>query len=81
MSYAYGEPLNSINDLKGRDSADILARVIYDEARGESWAGKQGVAAIVANRKKCNKEEFRSQTTVESVVLAKGQFDGIAGLE
>ncbi len=24
MSYNYGAPLNSVNDLKGRDSVDIL---------------------------------------------------------
>lgn len=42
MSYSYGEALTSISQLKGRDSVDLLARVIYDEARGESWAGKQG---------------------------------------
>lgn len=51
MSYPYGEALQSVNDLKGRDSVDILARIIYDEAESESWAGKQAVCAVVANRK------------------------------
>lgn len=77
MSYNYGAPLNSVNDLKGRDSVDILARVIYDEAENQSWAGKQGVAAIVANRKKCTIGEFADKNTVEAVVLHKNQFAGI----
>jgi len=74
---SYGEPLNSVDDLRGRASEDILARIIYDEARGESWAGKQAIAAIVANRKQCKTNEFRNQNTVEDVVLYAGAFDGI----
>mgnify|MGYP003090206854 CR=1 FL=1 len=79
MAYAYGEPLTDKSGLKefaGRDSVDLLARVIYAEARGESWAGKQGVAYVVANRKKKNKTEFGGNT-IEGVVLKPNQFVGM----
>lgn len=34
------------------DGLDILARTIYGEARGESWAGKVAVAHVALNRVK-----------------------------
>ena len=39
---AYGEPLNSTDDLKGRDGIDLLARMIYSEAGNQSEKGKRG---------------------------------------
>lgn len=32
----YGDPLNSTNDLKDRSQTDLIARMLYSEARGES---------------------------------------------
>ena len=39
----YGEALNSKDELKGRDGVDLLARMIYAEAGGESSEGKCGL--------------------------------------
>ncbi len=47
----YGEALNSKDELKGRDGVDLLARMIYAGARGESSEGKCGVAFVAKNRK------------------------------
>lgn len=80
MSYPYGEPLENIGtdkwdftEFKGRDSVDLLARMIYSEARGENWEGKQGVAHVAKNRK----ADGSWGNTYESVLLARGQFAGM----
>ena len=51
MAYFYGEPLENkgsstwdLSEFEGRDSVDLLARLIYSEAEGESNEGKRGVA-------------------------------------
>lgn len=71
----YGEALNSSDDLKGRDSVDLLARMIYAEAQGESFEGKCGVAFVAQNRKDHPKKakEFGG-TTWEAVLLSPNQF-------
>lgn len=38
----------------------------------------RGVAAVVANRKKCTVGEFRNQNTVEDVILYPNAFEGVA---
>jgi len=79
MPYPYGEPLSDLTGLtefQGRDSVDLLARMIYSEARGESWAGKQGVAHVAKNRKAKNSTEFGGGT-YEGVILKPGQFVGM----
>ncbi len=43
MGYNYGEPLTNksgLKEFKGRNSVDLLARVIYGEARNQTWEGK-----------------------------------------
>lgn len=77
--YPYGEPLadqSGLNEFRGRDSVDLLARMIYSEARGESWAGKQGVAHVARLRKARNTSEFGGGT-YEGVILKSGQFVGM----
>lgn len=79
MSYPYGEPLENLSGLsefEGRDSVDLLARMIYSEARGESWAGKQGVAHVAKNRKATG----TWGNTYEDVLLSPSQFSGMATL-
>lgn len=73
MSYSYGEPLNSSNELQGRDSVDLLARMIYAETYDESYEGKQGVAHVAKNRKAKNLAEFGG-STYEGVLLYPGAF-------
>jgi len=51
MSYAYGEALSDTSKLYGRDSVDLLARMIYAEAENQSWDGKAACAHVAKNRK------------------------------
>ncbi|WP_150270899.1 cell wall hydrolase [Paenibacillus tepidiphilus] len=68
---AYGDPLTSFNQLYGRDSADLLARTIYGEARGEiSVNSRSAIAYVVINRK--NSPYFPN--TVQDVVLQQNAF-------
>lgn len=79
MSYPYGEPLSDLTGLtefEGRDSVDLLARMIYSEARGESLEGKRGCAHVANNRKKKNTTEFGGGTFA-GVLLKSGQFAGM----
>lgn len=83
MAYPYGEPLENkgtsewdLSEFAGRDSVDLLARMIYSEARGESYKGKQGCAHVAKNRKAKNTTEFGGNT-YEGVLLKKYQFAGM----
>jgi spore germination cell wall hydrolase CwlJ-like protein len=73
MSYPYGEPLTSKSQLVGRDSVDLLARMIYAEAEAESYEGKLGVAHVAKNRKWYNTAEFGGNT-YEGVLLNNDEF-------
>lgn len=53
------------------EELDLLARVVYGEARGESFEGKLAVASVVMNRL----EDSRFGDTLEEVVYQRGQFD------
>ncbi len=54
-------------------SADILAALtIYLEARGESFAGKMAVAAVIRNRMH---HKYHSDGTVKGTVLRRKQFE------
>lgn len=80
MAYDYGACLtdqSGLSEFVGRDSVDLLARLIFSEAQGESWAGKQGVAFVAQNRKLKNIPEFGTGGTFESVILhtTQGQAD------
>lgn len=78
---SYGEPLEDkgkgkwdFTEFKGRGSVDLLARMIYSEARGESKTGKRACAFVAKNRKANG--GFGGKT-YESVLLASGQFEGM----
>lgn len=51
---AIGITLSSSSSTKGQTSSDLylLAKVVYAEARGESYTGQVAVAAVVLNRVK-----------------------------
>ncbi|MGS0763622.1 cell wall hydrolase [Syntrophomonas curvata] len=81
MSYPYGEPLENIGtdiwdftEFVGRDSVDLLARMIYSEAADQAYVGKQGVGHVALNRR--NNGGFGG-STFEAVLLARGQFRGM----
>ncbi|WP_322904743.1 cell wall hydrolase [Paenibacillus sp. SGZ-1009] len=57
-----------------QDAVDILAHVIYGEARGESFRGQVAVGAVVLNRVQSN--EFPN--TIWDVVMQPGQFTAVA---
>jgi len=50
---------------------DLAALTIYLEARGESFAGKMAVAAVIRNRMKL---KYHSDGTVKGTVLKRKQF-------
>lgn len=85
MAYPYGEPLENMGDKKdkwdfkefeGRDSVDLLARMIYSEAEDQEYEGKQGVAHVAKNRKAYNNGKTYGKT-YEEVLLKRGQFEGM----
>lgn len=51
MDLPYGKALSSSDELKNLSNIDLLARMIYGEARGESLEGMRGVAHVAYNRK------------------------------
>lgn len=53
---------------------DLLARVVYGEARGEPYMGQVAVAAVILNRVK----DSRFPKTVAGVVYQAGAFDVVA---
>ncbi len=54
-------------------SDDILAALtIYLEARGESFAGKMAVAAVIRNR---TNHKYHSDGTIRGTVLRRNQFE------
>lgn len=57
----------SSNDL------DLLAHLVYGEARGESYTGQVAVAAVVLNRVK----DSRFPNTISGVIYQKGAFTAV----
>ena len=71
--------MNSTNTSSGSSSSyqnnlNLLARVVYGEARGEPYTGQVAVAAVVLNRVK----NSNFPNTVSEVVYQKGAFDAVA---
>ena len=59
------------------DDLDLLAKVVWVEAQGESFEGQQAVAEVVLNR--LSSENFPN--TMRDVIYAEGQFRSAAYLE
>jgi hypothetical protein len=57
----------------GLSDLDLLATCVWDEARGESQAGRVAVARVVMNRMHAH---YQSDGTVDGTVLRKDQFSG-----
>ena len=55
-------------------NVDLLARVIYGEARGEPYTGQVAVGAVVMNRVKSSK----FPNTIAGVVYQSGAFDAVS---
>jgi spore germination cell wall hydrolase CwlJ-like protein len=63
-------------EAEKRQAADVLARTLYGEARGETVRGKEAVAAVVLNRVKRARARggYWWGGTVEAVCLKPWQF-------
>ena len=53
---------------------DMLAKIIYAEARGESYDGKVAVGAVVLNRVKSGKYP----NNIKDVIFARNQFSPVS---
>ena len=69
----YGEKITE-NELSSRTGLDLLARMIYAEAEGESEMGKRGVAFVARNRKDHSKASEFGGTTYKQVILFRNDF-------
>lgn len=59
------------------DERDMLARMVWVEARGESEKGQQAVAEVVLNRLYAG----NFQSSIESIIMAEGQFNSAKFLD
>ena len=71
--------MNSSNSSSGSSSSyqndlNLLARIVYGEARGELYTGQVAVAAVVLNRVKSSS----FPNTVSGVIYQKGAFDAVS---
>ena len=64
---------NAGNNTNSND-LNLLARVIYGEARGEPYTGQVAVGAVIMNRVKHNS----FPNTLASVIYQSGAFDAVA---
>ena len=73
---AIGITLSGSTSTGGMSSSDLnlLARVIYGEARGEPYTGQVAVAAVVLNRVK----SASFPNTIAGVIYQSGAFDCVA---
>ena len=73
---AMGITSNSSSGSSSSNSAnlDLLARLIYGEARGEPYTGQVAVAAVVLNRVK----NSSFPNTISGVIYQSGAFDVVA---
>ena len=55
-------------------NVNLLARVIYGEARGEPYAGQVAVGAVILNRVKSSK----FPNTISGVIYQSGAFDAVS---
>lgn len=73
---AMGITSNSSSSSSSNNSSNVnlLARVVYGEARGEPYTGQVAVAAVVLNRVKSSK----FPNSISGVVYQSGAFDAVA---
>ena len=73
---AMGIMTSSSSGSTSSNSSDLnlLARLIYGEARGESYTGQVAVGAVVLNRVKSSS----FPNTIAGVIYQKGAFDAVA---
>ena len=65
---------NSSSSSSNSNNVNLLARLVYGEARGEPYTGQVAVAAVVLNRVKSSK----FPNTISGVVYQNGAFDAVS---
>lgn len=65
---------SSSSSTNNSSNVNLLARVIYGEARGEPYTGQVAVGAVIMNRVKSSK----FPNTISGVVYQSGAFDAVA---
>lgn len=65
---------SSSSSSNNSSNVNLLARVVYGEARGEPYTGQVAVAAVVLNRVKSSK----FPNTIAGVVYQSGAFDAVS---
>lgn len=65
---------SSNSTTNNSSNLNLLARLIYGEARGESYTGQVAVGAVVLNRVKSSS----FPNTISGVIYQKGAFDAVA---
>lgn len=75
MTYADEQRYPEIQLTKGEEN--LLARMIWVEARGESFEGQQAIAEIVFNRLVSG--DF--QSSIKGIIYAKNQFSSVPFLD
>lgn len=63
----------SLGRLVSKEDVELLARVIYGEARGENFEGQVAVGAVVLNRLK----DPRFPKTIRAVIYQSGAFTAV----
>lgn len=67
----FNSSTNSSSSATNSNDLNLLARLVYGEARGEPYAGQVAVAAVVLNRVKSSS----FPNTVSGVIYQSGAFD------
>lgn len=65
---------SSSSNSSNSSNVNLLARLIYGEARGESYTGQVAVGAVVLNRVKSSK----FPNTMSGVIYQAGAFDAVS---
>lgn len=65
---------NSSSSSSNSNNVNLLARLVYGEARGEPYAGQVAVAAVVLNRVKSS----NFPNTIAGVIYQNGAFDVVS---
>ena len=69
----YSSSLSSSSSSSNSSNLNLLARIIYGEARGEPYTGQVAVGAVVLNRVKSSS----FPNTISGVIYQSGAFDAV----
>lgn len=71
---------SGLTEFNNLSTTDLMARLVYSEARGESMDGKEAVTQVVLNRGFKNLPEFGGQN-ISDVILHPGSFEGMTTID